>query len=68
MNREEAIKELKIEYLGERYKLRESKEKAISDMTKLQKIEALYEPRAFGEGISMEERGKEVQKILEEGQ
>lgn len=30
----------------------------------LQKIEQLYEPKSFGEGISREERDKEVQKIL----
>lgn len=33
---------------------------------KLQKIEALYEPKEFGKGISREERDREVQKILEE--
>ena len=37
----------------------------ISDMEKLQKIEALYEPQEFGKGISREERDREVQKILE---
>ena len=30
----------------------------------LNKIEKLYEPKSFGEGISREERDKEVQKIL----
>lgn len=43
----------------------ESMEKAISDMEKIQKIEALYEPQEFGKGLSREERDKEVQKILD---
>ena len=42
--------------------------KAISDIEKLQKIEALYEQQEFGKGLSREERDREVQKILEEGQ
>lgn len=38
----------------------------IEDMQKLQKIEALYEQREFGKGLSREERDREVQKVLEE--
>ena len=40
-------------------------DKAISDMEKLQKIEALYEQQEFGKGISSEERDMEIWKILE---
>ena len=39
--------------------------KAISDMEKLQKIEALYGIDKFGSVLTREERDREVQKILE---
>lgn len=41
-------------------------DKAISDMEKLQKIEALYGIDKFGKVFTREERDIEVQKILEE--
>lgn len=39
--------------------------KAISDIEKLQKIEALYGIDKFGAVLAREERDREVQKILE---
>jgi hypothetical protein len=40
-------------------------DKAIADMEKLQKIEALYGIDKFGAVLTREERDREVQKILE---
>ena len=77
MNRDEAIKRLKCrvskcfakcttcEYRTKANIMIPSIEQAISDMEKLQKIEALYEQQEFGKGISREERDMEVQEILE---
>lgn len=70
MSREEAIKELTV--MNSLYGMTPTQRHALFitiDCTKkLQKIENLYEPRAFGEGLSREERDREVQNILEEGQ
>lgn len=35
-------------------------------MEKLEKIEKLYEPKPFGEGLSREDRDKEIEQILKE--
>lgn len=43
MTREETIRELKIEFLGEYYRQREAKDVAIDVMRKYQKIEQIVE-------------------------
>lgn len=69
ISREEAIKRMRLmKYCEIEQSLTDHVtvcEQAISDMEKLQKIEALYEQKEFGKGLSREERDKEVQKILE---
>lgn len=69
ISREETIKSLKF-LIGEQsnqtpidYIL--EIEQAISDMEKLEKIIQLYEPKPFGEGLSREDRDREIEKIVE---
>lgn len=71
ISREEAIELLNTQkpVLGcKEYKkpLMYAYEKAISDMEKLQKIEELYAPKPFGEGLSREDRDREIEQILKE--
>lgn len=60
-----------MENFGEYYSVRENVEKeitaskkAISDMEKLEKIEKLYEPKPFGQGLSREDRDREIEQIV----